>query len=69
LGQSILPSWEEVLFVLLDTDRVLQVEALTSVRTQLPYEYYVLPFCRNGDLKILTLLADIPTLTIPFSIF
>lgn len=25
-----------------------KVEALTSVRTQLPYEYYVLPFCRNG---------------------
>lgn len=26
----------------------LQVEALTSVRTQLPYEYYVLPFCNQG---------------------
>lgn len=25
-----------------------KVEALTSVRTQLPYEYYVLPFCRDG---------------------
>jgi hypothetical protein len=25
-----------------------QVEALTSVRTQLPYEYYVLPFCNQG---------------------
>jgi hypothetical protein len=29
-----------------------QVEALTSVKTQLPYEYYVLPFCHKGvDLK------------------
>jgi transmembrane 9 superfamily protein 2/4 len=25
-----------------------KVEALTSVRTQLPYEYYVLPFCSGG---------------------
>lgn len=25
-----------------------QVEALTSVKTQLPYEYYVLPFCHKG---------------------
>ena len=25
-----------------------KVEALTSVRTQLPYEYYVLQFCRDG---------------------
>ncbi|EKX53685.1 hypothetical protein GUITHDRAFT_156950 [Guillardia theta CCMP2712] len=25
-----------------------KVEALTSTRTQLPYEYYVLPFCRNA---------------------
>eukprot|EP00286_Rhodomonas_abbreviata_P012809 CAMPEP_0181327422 /NCGR_PEP_ID=MMETSP1101-20121128/22094_1 /TAXON_ID=46948 /ORGANISM="Rhodomonas abbreviata, Strain Caron Lab Isolate" /LENGTH=686 /DNA_ID=CAMNT_0023436083 /DNA_START=12 /DNA_END=2072 /DNA_ORIENTATION=+ len=25
-----------------------KVEALTSVRTQLPYEYYVLPFCDQG---------------------
>jgi len=25
-----------------------KVEALTSVRTQLPYEYYVLPFCNQG---------------------
>ena len=25
-----------------------KVEALTSVRTQLPYEYYVLPFCKDG---------------------
>jgi hypothetical protein len=24
------------------------VEALTSVKTQLPYEYYVLPFCHKG---------------------
>ena len=27
---------------------VAQVEALTSVKTQLPYEYYVLPFCHKG---------------------
>lgn len=27
----------------------LKVEALTSVKTQLPYEYYVLPFCHDGD--------------------
>ncbi|KAJ1495525.1 hypothetical protein T484DRAFT_1651283 [Baffinella frigidus] len=25
-----------------------KVEALTSVRTQLPYEYYSLPFCKDG---------------------
>jgi len=25
-----------------------KVEALTSVKTQLPYEYYVLPFCHKG---------------------
>jgi len=25
-----------------------KVEALTSVKTQLPYEYYVLPFCHDG---------------------
>ena len=25
-----------------------QVEALTSIKTQLPYEYYVLPFCHKG---------------------
>eukprot|EP00283_Hemiselmis_rufescens_P010215 CAMPEP_0173435292 /NCGR_PEP_ID=MMETSP1357-20121228/14667_1 /TAXON_ID=77926 /ORGANISM="Hemiselmis rufescens, Strain PCC563" /LENGTH=663 /DNA_ID=CAMNT_0014400257 /DNA_START=19 /DNA_END=2010 /DNA_ORIENTATION=- len=25
-----------------------KVEALTSVRTQLPYEYYILPFCNKG---------------------
>ncbi len=24
------------------------MEALTSVKTQLPYEYYVLPFCHKG---------------------
>ena len=27
---------------------ILQVEALSSVKTQLPYEYYVLPFCHQG---------------------
>merc|ERR1712216_1034343 len=26
----------------------IKVEALTSVKTQLPYEYYVLPFCHKG---------------------
>jgi len=30
-----------------------KVEALTSVKTQLPYEYYVLPFCHQGiDLNV-----------------
>jgi hypothetical protein len=29
-----------------------QVEALTSVKTQLPYEYYVLPFCHEGAYSI-----------------
>jgi hypothetical protein len=31
-----------------DVETILQVEALTSVRTQLPYEYYILPFCHQG---------------------
>lgn len=26
-----------------------QAVKMTSVRTQLPYEYYTLPFCRPGD--------------------
>uniref|UniRef100_A0A7S0EMU6 Transmembrane 9 superfamily member n=1 Tax=Hanusia phi TaxID=3032 RepID=A0A7S0EMU6_9CRYP len=35
-----------------DTMKV-KVEALTSVKTQLPYEYYVLPFCHKGvNLKV-----------------
>jgi transmembrane 9 superfamily protein 2/4 len=29
-------------------DMRVKVEALTSVKTQLPYEYYVLPFCHEG---------------------
>lgn len=52
-GEELSPKVSTIWFFSFRADRnsdhwELQVEALTSVRTQLPYEYYVLPFCRNG---------------------